>query len=170
MTDSACVHWWISNGLTGKTDQLTIVPQRWLSRSWAHPAYMCCSCKLAEHSANSTYPPMDWTLWDKMQVIFYQTGRPVSKADVWVAVKMCEVCQSINPVPVHWQKGKLNVKDNWNRLVVDIIYHNSGYYLTLIPVPRDLPSGVPWVSRIRWVLYATGANILWAWPTGGDSD
>ena len=56
----------------------------------------------------------------------------VSKETAKSVVKACEICRSIDPAPVHWKKGKLGVKDNWNRLVMDITHHNGKNFLTII--------------------------------------
>ena len=47
-------------------------------------------------------------------------------------VKAFETCQSIDPAPVRWKKGKLGMKDNWNRLAMDITHHNGEIFLTII--------------------------------------
>ncbi len=56
----------------------------------------------------------------------------VSKETAKSVVKACETCRSIDPAPVHWKKGKLGMKDNWSRLVMDITHHNGENFLTLI--------------------------------------
>ena len=35
------------------------------------------------------------------------------RAAIKIAIRMCEECQSIDPAPVHWEKGTLQVDDNW---------------------------------------------------------
>ena len=79
---------------------------------------------------------------DKDQVadIHHQSGHPGAKRTLYFArlvdpqvsketansvMKACETCRSIDPGPVHWEKGKLSVKDNWSRLVMDITHHNG---------------------------------------------
>ena len=34
------------------------------------------------------------------------------RAAIKMAIRMCEECQSIDPAPVHWEKGTLEVNDN----------------------------------------------------------
>ena len=68
-----------------------------------------------------------WTLY------FTRSVDPqVSKETAKSVVKACETCQSIDLAPDHWKKGKLGVKDNWNRLVMDITHHNGENFLTII--------------------------------------
>ena len=55
----------------------------------------------------------------------------ITKADVRSAVRVCEQCQTIDPAPVHWTKGGLAVKANWQRLGIDITPYNSQHFLTV---------------------------------------
>ena len=54
------------------------------------------------------------------------------KNDVRNLIKNCEPCQSIDPVPVLWVKGKLDVKENWERLPMDITHYGTEKFLSLI--------------------------------------
>ena len=56
----------------------------------------------------------------------------MSKETANSVVKACETCRSIDPAPVCWKKGKLGVKDNWNRLAMDMTHHNGENFLTII--------------------------------------
>ena len=49
----------------------------------------------------------------------------VSKAAVWTVVRTCEKCQSIDLAPVHWKVGKLDVRDNWRRVGMDITHYED---------------------------------------------
>ncbi|XP_065653014.1 uncharacterized protein LOC136080325 [Hydra vulgaris] len=42
--------------------------------------------------------------------------------DVQNVIKSCEPCQSIDPAPIRWEKGKLDVEGNWERLAMDITH------------------------------------------------
>ena len=46
----------------------------------------------------------------------------ITKADVRSAIRAYEQCQTIDPVPIHWTKGGLAVKGNWQRLGIDITH------------------------------------------------
>ena len=56
----------------------------------------------------------------------------VTRRDVRRVVKACQVCQSMDPAPVKWPKGKLNVDEIWHRVGMDVTHVNGGHYLTLI--------------------------------------
>ncbi|XP_065654796.1 uncharacterized protein LOC136081411 [Hydra vulgaris] len=52
--------------------------------------------------------------------------------DVRNVVKSCEPCQSIDPTPIRWEKGKLDVEGNWERLAMDITHYGTDKFLSLI--------------------------------------
>ena len=56
----------------------------------------------------------------------------MSKGDVKAAIQTCQECQTIDPAPVHWQKGTLSVKEVWKRLGMDITHYGGEHYLTVI--------------------------------------
>ena len=54
-----------------------------------------------------------------------------TKAAIKLAIWTCEECQFIDPAPVHWEKGTLEVNGNWQRLVIDIMLYGAHHFLTL---------------------------------------
>ena len=42
----------------------------------------------------------------------------------------CDECSSIDPAPQTWDKGKLEVDSNWQRLSMDITHYEGNHYLT----------------------------------------
>ena len=40
--------------------------------------------------------------------------------------------RACDPAPVHWKVGKLDVRDNWRRVGMDITHYEDQHYLTLI--------------------------------------
>ena len=52
--------------------------------------------------------------------------------DVRNVIKNCEPCQSIDPAPIRWEKGKLDVEGNWERLAMDITHYGTDKFLSLI--------------------------------------
>ncbi|XP_047144675.1 uncharacterized protein LOC124818174 [Hydra vulgaris] len=55
-----------------------------------------------------------------------------TKNDVRKVTKNCEPCQSIDPAPVQWEKEKLSVKENWERVAMDIMNFCAEKFLTLV--------------------------------------
>ncbi|XP_065668044.1 uncharacterized protein LOC136088283 [Hydra vulgaris] len=52
--------------------------------------------------------------------------------DVRNVIKSCEPCQSIDPAPIRWEKGNLDVEGNWERLAMDITHYGTDKFLSLI--------------------------------------
>ena len=69
-----------------------------------------------------------------LQTLYFvrQVSPAVSKAMLRTVVRSCEMCQSINPTPVHWKVRKLDVRDNWRTVGMDITHYEDQHYLTLI--------------------------------------
>ena len=56
----------------------------------------------------------------------------MTKKQIQKIVAMCEVCRSIDPAPVKWRSGKLEVDDVWSRLAVDVTHVRGQPYLTAV--------------------------------------
>ncbi|XP_066985023.1 uncharacterized protein [Macrobrachium rosenbergii] len=117
-------------------DSLTRVPQRWLRDlgSCHQDAKLVCASvvpaisdgiKEIHHAAG--HPGVRRTLY------FVKKVHPgVTRRQVQAVVKCCEACQSIDPAPVKWQKGSLEVDRVWQRVGMDITHYDGWPYLTLI--------------------------------------
>ena len=100
-----------------RADPLTRVPQRWLDilRKEAEPIEPVCAASIGELD-----PTHIWTIHRscghggiKRTHYFVKLVSPkVSKAAVWDVVRECEECQSIDPAPVSWKAGRLDVCEN----------------------------------------------------------
>lgn len=89
----------------------------------------------------------------------------VSSGVVKAVVKECEACQTIDPAPVHWRKGKLNMRDNWNRLAMGITHHGGKHFLTIIDCgpsrfaiwhPLRQQDSTSVVRQLEAIFYETG--------------
>ena len=56
----------------------------------------------------------------------------VSQDIVAELVRSCVACSSIDPAPVQWERGDLEVKECWRRLAVDVTHFQGSCYLSLI--------------------------------------
>ena len=56
----------------------------------------------------------------------------MTRKDVQLVVKACQVCQSIDPGPVKLARGRLNVDEILHRVGMDVTHANGCHYLTLI--------------------------------------
>ena len=171
-TDSAAVHQWVSDGLTGKSrlktkaanemlirrrvaivialveeynlhvtvslvpshenkaDSLTRVPEKWLRKvPQAVGAVVDDSAseiiKRVHHEVGHPGVRRTW-------YFVRRHGSDVSRRLVSDVVRNCEVCKSIDPAPVKWQKGDLGVRKVWQRVGMDITHYRGQHYLTLI--------------------------------------
>ena len=59
-------------------------------------------------------------------------GRTVTRAQARAAVLGCDVCRSIDPAPVKWRHGTLDVPETWQRLAIDVTHHRGQPYLTIV--------------------------------------
>ena len=85
------------------------------------------------------------------------------RGDVKMAIGTCEECQSIDPAPVHWEKGTLEVDDNWQRLGMDITHYGAHYFPTLPDCgPSRLAIGE---TRLCQRDSPHGYAVFWAWTT-----
>ena len=117
-------------------DRLTRVPQRWFTAikiengpkqliNAIHMDVLDADQIMAIH--RSSGHPGVWHTAYFVRRIFPATPR----ATVKMAIRTCEECQSIDPAPVHWEKGTLEVDDNWQRLGMDITHYGAHHFLTL---------------------------------------
>ena len=117
-------------------DQLTRVPPRWFT-----------TIKME----NGPKPligaiPVDELDTDQIMAIHRSSGHPgvrcttyfirricpvTLRAAMKMAIRTCEECQSIDPAPVHWEKGTLEVDDNWQKLGMGLTHYGAHHLLTL---------------------------------------
>ena len=112
-------------------DSLTRVPSRWLHDVKLHTV-AAAGCNLVNQDVvavhNNHHFGVDKTKYLAERIL----AREVSKEDVEAVVQACQKCQSIDPHPVRWEHGTIEVRKVWERLAVDVTYVNSQPYLTLI--------------------------------------
>ena len=117
-------------------DRLTRVPQRWFDamKRGNRPEPLIGATQVDELNAdqiltihrNSGHSGVQCTTY-----FFRKVCPPTTKAAVKSAIQSCEECQSIDPAPIHWQKGKLEVSENWQRRGMDITHYGACHFLTL---------------------------------------
>ncbi|XP_067949646.1 uncharacterized protein [Watersipora subatra] len=70
---------------------------------------------------------------DKMSYLANQRfGDRASKDVIERVVKECQICKQIDPSPVRWERGNLEVEKVWHRLAVDITHVGRIPYLTIL--------------------------------------
>ena len=118
-----------------RADVLTRVPQRWLGRLNEGQDRPVCGAVIDTLSAERIMKIHEDTGHHGIRRTLYFSRRvcpAVCRKDVQQVVRACQVCQSIDPAPVKWAKGELNVEEVWSRVGMDVTHVNGRHYLTLI--------------------------------------
>jgi ribonuclease HI len=117
-----------------KADKLTRVPKKWLSRDIQNIACVAekKECNL-QHALTEihrrTHFGANRTLYFARK---YLPNEIITKDDVTEVIKHCPECQSIDPAPIQWEKGDLDVKESWHRLAADVTHYHNDRFLTII--------------------------------------
>ena len=56
----------------------------------------------------------------------------VTRKEARAVVSQCDTCRSIDPAPVKWKPGKLEVEECWTRLAIDVTHHQRSLYLSIV--------------------------------------
>ena len=115
-------------------DELTRVPKTWLvTRPVACPVVLSDSMgkdneAAVEQLLNTHHLGVTRTL----HLVRRQLGKQISRKMVSKVVKSCRQCQRIDPAPVRWETGKLEVEETWQRLAMDVTHVHNELYLTFV--------------------------------------
>lgn len=120
---------------SNKADALTRVPQSWLGKGAddspsSNLARVCGAAAIVDLHAvhNMTgHQGIDRTLY-----FARKAGVEASRDDIKNLIHRCQCCQSIDPAPVKWERGSLDVGSIWERVGMDITHYGRVSYLTLI--------------------------------------
>ncbi|XP_043214663.1 uncharacterized protein LOC122378020 [Amphibalanus amphitrite] len=115
-----------------KADSLTRVPNRWLKRKEVGDPVCAAAGELTSAEVTRIHeivghPGIRRTLY------FCRRKSPtVSRKMVQGVVRRCIKCQSIDPAPATWPRGKLSVETVWFRVGVDVTHVQGSHYLSMI--------------------------------------
>ncbi|XP_043211053.1 uncharacterized protein LOC122375611 [Amphibalanus amphitrite] len=56
----------------------------------------------------------------------------ITRREARAVVSHCDACRSIDPAPVKWKPGKLEVNESWTRLAIDVTHHQRSLYLSVV--------------------------------------
>ena len=113
-----------------KADALTRVKKAWLGapEECAQVATVCCSADVNLKEIHSLHHMgVDRTLYLARKI-----NPAVSREAVRRVVGSCDRCQSIDPAPSVHEAGKIQVRDTWKRLAVDVTHYRQLLYLTMV--------------------------------------
>ena len=115
-----------------KADCLTRVKRKWLQAAKEALGRCCAATKVDLKSAvrrvhNQHHLGIERTLF-----LAKKMDPEVSKALVTKIVEECPQCASIDPAPVRWESGSLDVSGDWIRLAADVTHYNGRCYLSVV--------------------------------------
>jgi transposase InsO family protein len=112
-----------------KADALTRVPQHWL-----RPQSHCAAAAPVDVSEVAALHDMHHLGVDKTLYLsrLCLPGRQVQRQEVEQIVQSCCRCKSVDPAPVRWDSGSLEVEQSWWRVACDVTHYQGKLYLSLI--------------------------------------
>ncbi|XP_067930525.1 uncharacterized protein [Watersipora subatra] len=113
-----------------KLDVLTRVPKKWLQ-------VVACSGVVLSNTdeiedIKKVHQDHHFGVSKTLYLAQKKLGRTIKKDIVKQVVKTCLMCNSVDPHPIKWDHGQLNVANVWERLASDITHVNGQPYLTII--------------------------------------
>ena len=115
-----------------KADCLTRVSKRWLSAiGEVKDACFAASANSVEDDVRLIHNHCHLGI-DRTMYLARKRYPSVTRSLVEKVVKRCTRCCSIDPAPVSWEKGSLEVQADWTRLATDITHFNGMCYLSII--------------------------------------
>ncbi|XP_065650805.1 uncharacterized protein LOC136078924 [Hydra vulgaris] len=112
-----------------KADVLTRVPKTWLNELSQKNTKELCGVSIAEEIRNchsKHHFGVNRTMFTVQRRLLH-----VLRKDVEECVRKCCQCNSIDPAPIKWENGVLDVPDTWYRIACDVT-HKGSPYLTMI--------------------------------------
>ena len=104
-------------------DGLTRVPQKWLSLKNEE----VCGVSVVKEVHEKNHLGVDRTLY-----LARLENPTVTRREVEDVVRACSNCKSIDPPNEMWEKGGLDVRENWVRLAIDTTHYNGNCYLSCV--------------------------------------
>lgn len=119
---------WAPSG-ENKADSLTRVSRKWLQQFKGNA--MCAAATTMESVVSEVHKQHHFGV-DRTLFLCKQRFPEVTKEMVSNVVKSCHRCCSIDPAPIRWERGELEVDSEWTRLAADITHYNGACYLSII--------------------------------------
>jgi hypothetical protein len=113
-------------------DKLTRVPQNWLTTKFNQ-----CALGVQDNHQEMDlrgfhelhHLGIDKT-WYLVKKCF--PGIDIKRNEVQKVVETCVRCKSIDPTPVKWEEGDLEVATVWDRVACDVTHYGDAKYLTMV--------------------------------------
>ena len=110
-----------------KADALTRVPRAWLGTQHAMVVTDGRDMLRELHEVHHLGVNKTWYLTKKCY-----PDMTVDRDVIKTIVETCGKCRSIDPAPVQWSKGELEVEEVWDRVACDVTHYAGAKYLTMV--------------------------------------
>lgn len=126
-----------------KADSLTRVNKKWLRNEQLETSRVAAVGAVTAAGAEVCSSPDENAIRDShnlhhmgvsrtLYFVKVQYGDGDYEQMVKSVVDSCEMCQSIDPAPVRWTPGSLQVSSSWLRVAADVVHHAGIIYLSLV--------------------------------------
>lgn len=123
-----------------KADVLTRVPKRWLKGVVSRQEEVVCAGVSESETRDGDMKAAVTRSHERHHLGIKRTfflakkelGNEVTQAVVEDVVRGCDPCHRIDPAPVKWEKGSLDVETTWSRVAVDVTHYAGSPYLTMV--------------------------------------
>jgi ribonuclease HI len=132
-----------------KADQLTRVPKKWLVRKTSElENTIKCNVAVADINTQDVRVRDDAKKTEIVKQVHSNFHAGIQKTKFMVdeiypelkvsneivkkVVNHCNTCQSIDPAPVKWERGKLDVEETWERVANDVTHYGDDKYFTFV--------------------------------------
>lgn len=119
-----------------KADSLTRVPQKWLSANLTTMPQVC-NYSVAMDSQESLIKSIHNKFHcgrEKTKYVVKEIYPDIEIIDEVInkVISECHQCNAIDPAPVHWNTGHLEVEEIWSRVAIDVTHYAGEKFLTII--------------------------------------
>lgn len=113
-------------------DVLTRVPRNWIKHfEDSHQSPVCvAACSMSPRRLRDLHEQTGHQGVERTLYFARKIDSTVPRSAVTEVVKACNTCNSIDPAPVHWKRGRLDVNEIWKRVAVDFTHYKGLHYLT----------------------------------------
>ncbi|XP_065658965.1 uncharacterized protein LOC136083490 [Hydra vulgaris] len=114
---------WIPSELN-LADRLSRIPQKWCRT-------VCATGIIQQKDIWKVHSIGHFGV-DRTLQLCLRNNQNVSRKEVSAVIASCNQCNSIDPYSVKWKHGQLSVKQNWNRVALDVTHVGAELYLSKI--------------------------------------
>ena len=114
-----------------QADVLTRVPSKWL-KGCQTQSVVAAGCETVSQQVMAVHKEHHFGVDRTRYIAERVSGCEVSQDQVKDVVQGCHICRSVDPNPIQWEHGRLEVEEVWVRLAADITFVNGQPYLSVV--------------------------------------